>query len=391
MTKTDPGRVTEPVVVFMPHFSPGFKIGGPLQSVLGMIAFLSGSLSVRVLTLNRDYTETVPYAGIPTGKWLRCTAETAEVQYCTGLPSALRALRKACQGRTLYLQSCFSPGWSILPLALARIGVLRPRRIVVAPRGELSTGALSVRPAKKRVALSAIRLLALHRNAWFQSTCEEESDEIEQRLGIDPARIVLLRNLPARRPACAPARRIKQPGELRMVFLSRISPKKNLHQLLGIMAALPDAITLDIYGPSDDSSYFSQCKAIVDAHHLHPRIRFHDAVQPEEVSGILPDYDVFVLPTKGENFGHAVYEALAVGLPAILSDMTPWRDLWAQQAGADVDIQNPDALRDAILRFAAMDADGMDIFRRGAVAVAQRYIEQALDVPACHRLFGHQT
>lgn len=387
MTVARPAGAPLDVLVFIKHFAPGFKMGGPVQSIQGMISYLPDVVSLRVITLDRDYTDTSPYPAIAANRWLPFGA--ARVRYCGGIFAALRALRKSAPGRTLYLQSCFSPGWSLLPLLLARLGVLRPDRIVVAPRGELSAGALSLRPRKKRAALSAIRLLGLHRGVRFQATTEEEVQEIRERLGVAADRVVLLRNLPPGRGTygrLAPGGKAR--GRLRMVFMSRISPKKNLHVVIAAMAQLPAGITLDVYGPADDLRYLMLCEALVARHGLHERVLFHGGVEPPRVGGVLAEHDVFVLATKGENFGHAIYEALAQGVPAILSDRTPWRGLWKDRAGIDVDLAQPDALPRALALFADMDAGTLAGFRDGAMAVARRYVESAIDAEACRRLFG---
>jgi glycosyltransferase involved in cell wall biosynthesis len=54
-------------------------------------------------------------------------------------------------------------------------------------------------------------------------------------------------------------------------------------------------------------------------------------------------YDFFLLPTKGENFGYAILEAMAAGCPAIVSDRTPWRDLAQAGSGWALPLENRDA------------------------------------------------
>ena len=44
----------------------------------------------------------------------------------------------------------------------------------------------------------------------------------------------------------------------------------------------------------------------------------------EEVQSVLSTQDILVLPTKSENYGHVVFEALSVGCIPIISDRTPW-------------------------------------------------------------------
>jgi glycosyltransferase involved in cell wall biosynthesis len=378
-----------PVVVFMKHFAPGFKVGGPLQSVLGLLAFFSDTLAIRVITLNRDYTESQPYADVPTDAWT--PFGPAQVMYRRGNWSAWRNLIaefRADGEKTLYLQSFFNPGWSLLPLLLVRCGLIRPRRVVVAPRGELSDGALSIRPTKKRIFMKLARVTGLHNKVIFQATSGEEAGEIRARLGVSADRVVLLRNLPAQVPQAVAPLRPKAAGTLRMAFLSRISPKKNLHLILDQMADLPRDITLDIYGPVDDTEYLAQCKEIIERQRLAQRAVFHGAVPRDRIRETLQNIDVFVLPTKGENFGHAVYEALAHGVPVIVSDRTPWRSLWRDKAGCDVNLDEPGALRAAMTAFAGMDEDAMARFRTGAVDVAHRYIRSALDRHACDALFA---
>jgi len=45
---------------------------------------------------------------------------------------------------------------------------------------------------------------------------------------------------------------------------------------------------------------------------------------PSQAQDLAAQFDIFVLPTLGENFGHAIAEALSVGCPVIVTDTTPW-------------------------------------------------------------------
>jgi glycosyltransferase involved in cell wall biosynthesis len=50
----------------------------------------------------------------------------------------------------------------------------------------------------------------------------------------------------------------------------------------------------------------------------------------------LSQHDLFFLPTLGENYGHVIVEALQAGLPILISDQTPWRDLKDRGIGLDL-------------------------------------------------------
>jgi glycosyltransferase involved in cell wall biosynthesis len=48
-----------------------------------------------------------------------------------------------------------------------------------------------------------------------------------------------------------------------------------------------------------------------------------------------------VLPTLGENFGHAIFEALSAGRPVLISNQTPWHNLASQKIGWDISLDRP--------------------------------------------------
>ena len=109
--------------------------------------------------------------------------------------------------------------------------------------------------------------------------------------------------------------RSKQSESLRLIFVGRIHPQKNL---LNLMHAMNEAqrqnISLDIYGPIDDRSYYDTVKAAA------PRnVVFKGFIKNEELSKRLGNYDAFVLCSVVEGVSIAVLEALTVGLPVIYS------------------------------------------------------------------------
>jgi glycosyltransferase involved in cell wall biosynthesis len=56
---------------------------------------------------------------------------------------------------------------------------------------------------------------------------------------------------------------------------------------------------------------------------------------PEAVSEALSTAHFLLMPSRHENFGHAIVEAWAHGCPVLLSDRTPWKNLEAAGAGWD--------------------------------------------------------
>jgi glycosyltransferase involved in cell wall biosynthesis len=134
---------------------------------------------------------------------------------------------------------------------------------------------------------------------------------------------------------------------LRVCFLSRISRKKNLDFALAVLARVTEPVVFTVYGPAEDARYWSECEQL--AEHLPSNITFHykGPMPHEQVHSELVQHDLFFLPTRGENFGHALIEAWAAGLPVLTSDQTPWRNLEAKGVGWDLSL-------DSEAHFAAM-------------------------------------
>ena len=106
-----------------------------------------------------------------------------------------------------------------------------------------------------------------------------------------------------------------------VLFFGRINFKKGFEILIPAFAALarrrPD-IHLVLAGPADD--YLTAVQSLVRAHGIAPRVTFTGLLTGRERLEVLADSDLFVLPSNAENFSNALFEAMAAGLPVIVSD-----------------------------------------------------------------------
>jgi glycosyltransferase involved in cell wall biosynthesis len=135
----------------------------------------------------------------------------------------------------------------------------------------------------------------------------------------------------------------------KICFLSRIVPIKNLDFALKILASINKEIHFCIYGPIESVEYWNSCLEIIKKMPEHIHVTYGGAVKNEDVRETISHYDLFFVPTKGENFGHVFAESLSVGVPILLSDQTPWRDLQQSGVGWDISLNQPDAFKRAIL------------------------------------------
>lgn len=377
------------ILCFTSWFLPGVKSGGPLRSLTNMFDWLGEEFEFFVITRDRDLGDSEPYSGRRVGRWY--PMQGGQVQYVSGIdqvPKVIRAVIKQCDPQLLYLNSALDPMLAICPLVLRRLGYLGEcPPVVVAPRGEFSPGALAIKRVKKATYLQSARLLGIYGDVTWHATSPNETVDIRRWWG-EKAKILLAANMPPRDTLSVPVMRSsKQAGRLRLVFLSRISRKKNLLGALQVLKNVSGNVIFDIYGSLEDASYFAECEKVMAELPANISATYKGAVAPEAVIPTLSSYDAFFLPTFGENFGHAILEALLAGCPVILSDQTPWRNLPGRQAGFDCALDAPQELRDAVETFISMNAGEFMAWSAGARRCGEEYCSKSDLVTATRTLF----
>jgi glycosyltransferase involved in cell wall biosynthesis len=347
---------TERVLIFIDHFLPGYKAGGPVRSIANMIQHLKGRYEFRVITSDREYMEETPYEGIPKNEWVH--GDPCPILYAT--PSAQngkmwRKLIREWGPDTVYTNGIYSYRFSILPL-LALRGMSERPRTVLAPRGMLAPGAMSVKPLKKRAFLKLARILGLFRGIVLHATTDQEAREVRRWIGTRELHVVS--NLP---PAVKPSEDPgveKEAGRLDLISIARIAPEKNT---LGLLESLAESdlagIRLDLYGPVYDEGYWEKCERAIERMPEGIEVRHRSGISPERAADEIRAHHAFVLLTKGENFGHAILEALLAGRPVILSDRTPWQDVEEKGVGELLTLEDKKGHQEVLKRFRDLSSD----------------------------------
>lgn len=330
------------ILITCKSYLPGYKGGGPIRSVANVIDHLGDDYAFRILTRDRDLGDTAPYPDIAPMSWRRLGQ--AEVMYVSPAHLSFRWLRQILQEThhdLLYLQSFFDPNFTIKPLLLRRLGQGRRVPVIVAPRGEFSEQAMQSKRAKKLAYLGLAKMLGLYGNVIWQASSPQEAADIRRCFGAR-ARVVVAPDLRSAAPSTDCSRRAKPAGSLHIVHLSRISPMKNLLGALRALYGVQGDVSLDIYGPLEDTAYWAQCQTMISQMPANIKVTYRRAVPHDQVIQVLSQYDLFFLPTQGENFGHVILEALVAGTPVLLSDQTPWRHLESLGVGWDLPLDQPE-------------------------------------------------
>ncbi|MCP4613437.1 MAG: glycosyltransferase family 4 protein [Planctomycetes bacterium] len=363
------------ILVFSDYYLPACNAGGPPRTLASMTDKLGDQFNFKIVTRDTDIGETGSLKEIKSDHWNR--HGNADVLYLSQSNRTLPQIRHIINNTNhdiLYLNSFFSPFFSILPVFLRNFRLVLQKPLILAPRGELSCAALKIKKMKKSAYIHIAKLFGLYNKIIWQASSEYEAKQIrdvfgqnltihkapnlrnifhgDQVIHIPPAIHVApdMSHYQISNFACANRHHSKHKGILRIAFLSRISRIKNLDGALKILCCLQGNIEFDIYGPIEDKKYWDTCRHLI--RQLAPNIKtqYKGSVLNNEVIKILSNYDLFFLPTHSENFGHAIVEALVAGCPVLISDKTPWRNLQSRKAGWDINLNHPEQFEDA-LRF----------------------------------------
>lgn len=379
------------VAVLIDYYLPGFKAGGPLKAISRLVGELGDELNFCVMTRDRDLGDPETYAGIqsdrqvPNGK--------AKVWYFgpgfAGTWAMVGALRN-CDWSVLYLNSAFSPRFTLLPLLLRKLGRVRATQTILAPRGEFFPGALAVRGWKKRIFLRLARWLGLYDGLCWQASNQLEAEHIRTIIGSE-AEIIIAPEFPPLAESVDGIRPPeKLPGKLNAVFFSRISPKKNLDGALELLRQVSGDVVFDVLGTLEDGKYWEECQRKMQTLPAGVCARYLGPLLPSDVLRTLARYHLLILPTHGENYGYVVVEALLAGCPVYISDQTPWQSVSGRNAGSVIDLNSPSTCVEELQRWIDAGPEEMAKRRAAAAALGRELACPDEAIAAARRMFGLQ-
>lgn len=359
------------VLVAVDYYLPGYRAGGPIRTIAAMMDRLGDEYDFHVLTSDRDLGDAGPYEHVEHNRWTPING--GSVYFVDrGEHGAIRRVLRELQHDVLYLNSFFSYPFSIRPLIDRRRGAIPRCPVVLAPRGEFADGALRHSAARKWVFRTVAQMAKLHDGVLWQASSDREAAEIVRRVGsvdvlVSPDLALPVKDAPARSP--------KAPGRLNALFLSRISPTKNLHGALEMLRHVQGSVSLTVCGPVGDEAYWQRCQSLIDDLPPWVSVTVRGEIPHAEVRSTLSAHDVLFLPTLNENFGHAILESLDAGTPVLISDRTPWRGLEAGRAGWDLSLSSSARFVEVLEHLVAMGDAEFSAWSRGARAFAQRWFD----------------
>lgn len=332
------------------HVIPSLSIrrGGPSVSLRQLAkAQRQSGVEAAVLTTNDDCEDNADWPlgrwfeieGVPVMAFERRRSSLRWLHEHLFSPSALHWLdRELDQWPLLHVHAVFSH----LSTGAMRLARRRGHPYICRPLGQLCSWSLSQKGLKKQVYLRLLECANLAAANRIHFTSEKEHEEFAS-LGIAANPMVVPHgiHLPPER-----ADKVADPeGPCNILSLSRIDEKKGLDLLLHgfarVLQRLP-AARLVIAGSGDPACEAGLRQLAVQLG-VADRVRFTGWVAGDEKQNLLDQADVFVLASHSENFGVAVVEALASGVPVLVTEgVALCNDVLDYEAGLEIGYEPED-------------------------------------------------
>ena len=354
--------------------------GGPVAVISGLApAFRDQGVSCTVFAPTGRWvgTDPVSLAGVesrlfPTGWLARAWAGYA--------PGMAEAIRQAMANHDLiHIHEL----WHYPHYVAAQVAASMSKPYIIRVCGEMDPWALRQKRLKKWVYMMAFQKRFFERAAAVQAVTAEEAQHIRAQGIRTPIPVIphgvnaqTFRDMPSARGFFQ--RFPGLDGKRIVLFLGRIHPKKGLDLLAHAFARISpgnEAVRLVIAGP--DEGHRRHIESLLATGGVLDKTVFTGMLTGKDKLAAYAAAEVFVLPSHGEVIGVSVLEALAAGLPVVITKQCQFPDVAEAEAGL---IINPDLdeLHDALVKVMADSDTRRAMGERGRRLVLGRYTWDAV-------------
>jgi glycosyltransferase involved in cell wall biosynthesis len=335
------------------------RSGGPAAAIVPMCRALRAE-GIDVLLVATGHgltpisTDSGEYKGVPAR--LFPVQLGASYKYSRPLASWLNANVRSFD--LVHIHAVFNHAPVAAAKACRKFGV----PYIVRPLGTLDPWSMRQRPARKRIFWSLAGKKMLQGSAAVHYTAAGEKTATEEYLGINHGKVIALG---VEVNGSSPVKKVAEhfpalKGHKYVLFLSRLDPKKNVEILIDAFKSVEDDAWRLVIAGDGPREYVSTLKQRTGG---SERIIFAGWVEGEQKEALLREAALFVLPSRHENFGLSVMEAMARGVPVVVSPhVNLAREIEAADAGWVV---NRDEFGAGL---AAVLADETELARRGKAA-----------------------
>lgn len=331
------------ILIIYDYFSPSFKAGGPTQSIINLVTQLHTVYDFEIVCSAYEFNPKEGLQGIKVNEW-NDWRNLCSVFYWDSKFSDIKRLRQVFQeskSDVVFVNGVYSLFYNILPILF-----FNRQPVIVSARGMLKPEALQQKAFKKKVFLRVFKMMKWEEKVSFHATDQEEAEGIYQLFGKN-VKVQIAGNFP--NILEWQGYKEKSSGILEIATISLMNRIKNHLEVLNALRKVKGKVKYRIYGPVHDGPYVEEVLKQIESMPSNIEVIYEGELHPELVPERLKETHLFVLPSKSENFGHSIFEALVSGRPVITSVNTPWKKLENHHVGVTVDLKlAPNSLINAL-------------------------------------------
>jgi glycosyltransferase involved in cell wall biosynthesis len=353
------------ILISIPWFTPAFKAGGPIQSVANLVNSYNNKITYKIVSSNADVDQQL-LKNVKYNEWVDFSSNSS-VYYQSkyGIQQTINFWKSIKNADTLFIIGIYSLKFNLFPLIFSS-----SKNKILSVRGMLHPGALSQKSFKKKLFLFFLKSIKIQNKIFFHATDETEKTYIQRIFG-NRSKIYVADNYP--KLNIHSKSELKEKGSLKLISIALISPMKNHLLVLQSLKQCEGEIEYHIIGAIKDQHYWNLCLKEIKEMPGNIKIIFHGEVPPDEIIQYLSIAHVFILPSKSENYGHAIIEALSAGKPIITSNNTPWNNLKQSKCGFNVNL-NCEEISDSIHYFIEQNNEEYEIYSKNAYEYSKSQI-----------------
>lgn len=314
------------ILIFNGYYYPAKNYGGPQTSIQNLVATCGDQHEFYIVSRNHDFNSKVSF-NVPIRTWVQVGKAMViyiEDGYLDYSYKDMISFLEGVKPDLIWFAGVLTPAKRI-------VGANASRKLniplLLSPRGEVNADHVAIRAWKKKPMLHLLRILGVYKDAYFHSTCQDEYEGILTYFRPKNDHVFMIPNIPlSKQPVKTPPSKTK--GCLKCYFLSRIHPVKNISFALKSLSLCHSNISYDIYGPIEDTEYWSECKEIISRLPSNVKVSYKGYLSREQLPEVIQSYDCLLFMSTNENYSHTIAESLSNTRPVIIGKgATPWDDI----------------------------------------------------------------
>ena len=353
------------ILIITDYFYPSENGGGAQLAVTNLAKHLSKDHEVKVICRAHDFNNKLFFDIGLTQKY-----QNIEIIYFLKIRflKIILLIRKL-KPTQIYFNSFFSP----LTILFLFVMIGEKSRIIIAPNGEFYDGALRYKKIKKSIWYLFFKTVFAKKFNTFHATSIDEKEIILKKLpsvNVLIARCIPFFDFKIRR------KNFLSSSTKKIIFISRISQKKNLEYVIDILTQLKSKVIFEFWGAVDDEKYFQKCITKLNSCPSNIIWTYKGSFPIGKSFEKFGEADLFIFPTLGENFGFVILESLLSGCPVILSSgTTPWENLDITGVGYNIPLSNKSEWIQKVESFLSLPVSELERMRNNCIDFAIENLE----------------